>query len=734
MGSLQTCIQSLADQGIDPKLIKQINKHKDPDDLIKSLDDALSNVEIKKQKQAKDFKLRKTLNDDLQHLNDDEKFDYISNLITKSKGGMKKTKNNIEIKIKEIHGKMTQPLAKHFDELRSKFAGLQVNTKLFKDITKGIYLGEKSIDDPIVKSIIKAMNESLEVTNKFAVEAGETVINQLHKVTPLNVEKIQGMDEETFIKKVSQFVTDDREAIRKTYNDVMNLDEEVAELNFKDYENMLAYQDLFGVGDPFSNLIKYIDKQAAKVAAQSVLGNNPRSTLKGLINKGNFTPQEKNQLEYMYNIATGTAKTKIHKNKLSAATATALSSLRGLSTAAMLGSSMVVALLDSVTMKMLADVNGLPKMKMYSELVQNLASKNKRMELSQLGFQLESVLDSLTHSNRFNVHSAQSDFINKASTFTLRASGLIAWSDATKMAVKNTFLTTFKDYSKLSFGDLITKNPKFAASLKRYNINEKEWDTIRKSIKEDDILLNPMNLDDSHSSLVYRLVNEEAEYAVVTPGARSNYWTSLGTDKGSLIGETVRDLTQFKSTIVEQITTVLARGAQLEGINNQFHYWATYIVGTTVLGGMIAEIKEVTKGNTPINPNEKPVEFLGSALKEGGAVPIVSDLLDNLMQPSYGADFVSKQLSPASLSLPIRHLNNIVKMANEDPEKAERARQKELATIIQTIPGNNIWYIKALSEYIKHMVGMLLNPKEQRRIDKKRKKKLKENGQSSAIL
>jgi len=722
------CITKLIDTNVITKeeadnIYKEFQK--DPEYITKQKQNATNN------KKASAVKLQRNIKRINEIKVSETPFADVEALITRAKGLGAKT-DNVEYRIKQVHATVLQPLAKHIDALRSKWGGLVLDTTLLTNITKTFFKG--NVDDATANTIANAMKVTFKDVNELANKFGIKTIDDISQIAPLS-NKIQGMTYEEF-SNITKDLIHNPQDLRKAYDSALEGEEIFNEgLKFKSGDALAEYQQKIG-GDSFSNLINYVDRMSADIASAHVLGKNAKQTIRDLGKAGKLSDDEITRLTNTLDHATGRITTKIPKGAAGFVAKT-ISSLRALGTAAMMGGSVIMTGMDIATMGLTARYNGLPMMKMYSKMIKNLVSKDSRMELAQVGFQLESVLSSLSNTSRFNPHSSSSDMFNKMATGVLRTSGLLAVSDAMKMAVKNTFLVTFKDLEKTTWKGLINKNPAMLKQLKQFGINEKDWNTMRKSIK-DDIMLNPMKLtelDNEVGSKFFRLINEEADTAVITPGARSAHFTSLGKDKGTIIGETVRGISQFKSTIVEQVTTHLYRASMQQGAANQIAYASQYLIATTILGGMVYQLKELSKGNTPANPVKDPVGFFAESLRIGGAVPYFTDtVLPNMIDPKFGTSGLEGLFSPASLNRVTGLLNSGVKaFLSEDKEKQNTAQNKLVREIISMVPGNNIAYLKAATEYMKSYVGYVINPKEERKRQKMIERKLKKSGQKSMI-
>jgi len=653
----------------------------------------------------------------------------IGDLITKTKGGTREAPANVEYTAKELSGRAKVPLAKHFDDLMSKFGGWVQPGKMMDSISYKINNpGAKA--DPKVESIVKSMDESLEIVNEALINVGITPnVNSLKQLAGLNT-RIQNMPFSQFKEIVQPLVKDGDDKLLEAWKAARD-GEEVFSFNFIDDAAQSTYSKSIG-GDHYSNLMAYIDKQSAQSAATQVFGTNPKAKMNALIDdqvaKGvKISTKQREILNNMYESATGTLSQSMDPSKA----AQTVSNLRGVATGSMLGGSPVMSLMDVPFSMTTLSENGLGFAKFFQAVIKGLVSKGDRISLARLGHQIDGIETALNLTSKFNPHASTSNLVNKFATSTLRLGGLIAFGDVLKNAVKSTFYYSLRDFKGSTFAGLRKANPKFHKKMVQYGVNEDDWNTIRKSMSDDDMMFNPLNVHDDVGSKIFRMVNEEGDYAVVTPGARSNYVTSLGFDKGTLAGEGLKAFTQFKSTIVEQVITHLYRAAQQTGVKNKLGYSAQMLVGTSVVGAMVMEIKEVTAGRTPINPLTQPKKFISGTVEKAGLVPGISDMLvPRLLDPKFtDGNIWTEMITPAAMSLPTNatyHLYQLLTAANKEKDlKAKAALYRDVARIFP-----NFWYTNMFyKEFVVNYGSTLIDPAGQKKRMRAQDKRLKKDDQ-----
>ncbi|WP_448207293.1 hypothetical protein [Azospirillum sp. sgz302134] len=119
---------------------------------------------------------------------------------------------------------------------------------------------------------------------------------------------------------------------------------------------------------------------------------------------------------------------------------------------------------------------------------------------------------------------------------------------------------------------------------------------------------------------------DRGEYAVLNPGARERAMLRQGTQAGTVAGEALRFVTQFKAFPVAMVTKVWGRevyggqdaGARAAGIVHM-------MLGSTVFGYVAGALKDLAKGRTPRDPADP--ETWAAAWTQGGALGIYGDYL-----------------------------------------------------------------------------------------------------------
>ena len=174
--------------------------------------------------------------------------------------------------------------------------------------------------------------------------------------------------------------------------------------------------------------------------------------------------------------------------------------------------------------------------------------------------------------------------------------------------------------------------------LGTYGIDQKGWEAARKGAKtgpDGRIYLVPGEIPDLKiRENMFALLVSEADNSVPSPGARERAIIRRGYRPGTFAGEGIRFLTQFKSFGVTALTKSVGRhmyGYGAKSMREQLQRGVganmgiiNSIVGTTVLGYYVMQLKEVAKGRE-MRP-ATPETFIAAAL-QGGGLGIYGDFL-----------------------------------------------------------------------------------------------------------
>lgn len=204
--------------------------------------------------------------------------------------------------------------------------------------------------------------------------------------------------------------------------------------------------------------------------------------------------------------------------------------------------------------------------------------------------------------------------------------------------------------------------------------------------------------DEIASSFQAHLLDEQG-MAVVEAGLRERTWMSPGTRKGTAMGEIQKSMLQFKSFSAAFLMRHGSRAMSQPTNMSKVGYATSLIAMTTVLGGLVVQLKELFAGNDPqtmwdSDDPEKSLEFFKRSFVAGGGLPVLGDILVAGMDPSGRdtADFLSGPFGSDLKTILSLTVGNAMQASNGIETNAGNEAFKFLKG---KVPAQNLWYTKA---------------------------------------
>ncbi|WP_109123084.1 hypothetical protein [Acinetobacter baumannii] len=222
-------------------------------------------------------------------------------------------------------------------------------------------------------------------------------------------------------------------------------------------------------------------------------------------------------------------------------------------------------------------------------------------------------------------------------------------------------------------------------------------DKLANSIDGEKKLLAQKIRDEVASQLQAHLLDEQG-MAVIEAGLREKTLINVGA-RGTITGEIFRGIVQFKSFSVAFLMRHGSRTMAQEGLKGKAAYAIPLFVMTTLLGGLVVQLKELLNGNDPQtmwdsdDPKKASSFFVRSAV-QGGGLSFLGDILVAGTDTS-GRDahsFVAGPLGSDFESLLSLTVGNITQY-NEG--KDTNFGNEAFKFVKGKIPAQNLWYTKA---------------------------------------
>lgn len=480
-------------------------------------------------------------------------------------------------------------------------------------------------------------------------------------------------------------------------------------LIFKDADSWMTYQERMGNGDAYSIMMGHIDTMSRDIALMKKLGPNPRNGLevvKQTVEKFKNDLGDRNNydepLEDLFNVLTGEANQPVNAKwaKIGANTRQAL-------TGAQLGSAVVSAVTDPFFMSMTASFNGMDASKVMARVLKSVNPSNHE-EMLRLGLNAESWADAAADLARYHDETLASPFFQKLSTGVLRASGLNYWTDLWRWSFEREMLSFITENAKHSFDKI---DPKFKRALERYKITPEEWEIIRATpqydagggamyLRTQDIArrtdLSRQQADDLSLKLA-GFIDNETNFAIPTGSLRGKRMFGALGKPGTFWGEVMRSGMMYKNFPLTVIMTHLRRSFD-EMAQGRAGYVTTFLVGTTIMGGLATQLKGLKDGKEPEDMTS--AKFWTRAFLQGGGLGIYGDFIiqdhnrygggpqETIAGPGIGALHDSWRIGQYLLF-------EAGKDGKYEDGEQGRNMMKALERASNFVPGRSLWYLSA---------------------------------------
>lgn len=417
-----------------------------------------------------------------------------------------------------------------------------------------------------------------------------------------------------------------------------------------------------------------------------------------------------------------------------------IADLRGVLSMSQLGSALLSSTTDLKTLTATAAWNGLDGTRTLSRQLAllNPANEADRAFARRAGVIADEVVRLASAAQRFQDDVGEG-IVGRMTEAFHRITGLTPWTRAARGAFGLEFMGALADGAGKELKEL---DPLLRRAVEGAGVTPAMWDAARKLPLADyrgGKFLIPWELARSENRTVadagqrlHELILRETDYAIPEPDARVQSMMTLGTKRGSLMGELWRTATMYKSfpMSVMALHTLRAMNAHGEGglRTKPVGYALDMLLGMTVMGAAAIQLKQVAQGRDPRDMTAK--EFWGEALFQGGGLGIFGDFIRaGLSRKSQ--DIVSTFTGPG-MSL----IGDVARLTSQNIRQAADGVPTHFAgelvrTVQQYTPGTNIWYARlAMDRMLWSRLHMLAEPEYPRLMARQQAKALKEYGQN----
>lgn len=454
-------------------------------------------------------------------------------------------------------------------------------------------------------------------------------------------------------------------------------------LHFKDGVAWHEYNKLYGTGSLRESILSALDMAGQNTALMRRLGTNPEVNLNMAMDivaedirktgddaaLRNFNDIRSTKLNNRFKEVSG--QTRIPGN---ASQARVAANVRAWQSMSKLGGALLSSFTDLPVAASEMRYQGKNFLGSLADMAGGLAkgrgSQEQKQILSSFGVYADSMRGEIIR--RFSADDSTGGKTSRMMNHFFRLNGLSWWTDANKASAGLMMSNHLAQNRSMGWEKI---NPNLQRSLSLYDIDAKKWDLLRDMdlkhadgrdyMTADGIAdiptekiegyLKDIGLSSSAPAVrevreglqrsLRSYVNDRVAYAVLEPDARTRSIMNQGTQPGTVPGDLLRFVTQFKSFPAAYMQKTMGRELYGRGYaptplgvgyrgsrdflsamkngNGEKLAMAQLIVWTTAFGYLSMTAKDAVKGREP-RPVDKPATWL-AAFTQGGGIGIMGD-------------------------------------------------------------------------------------------------------------
>lgn len=525
-------------------------------------------------------------------------------------------------------------------------------------------------------------------------------------------------------------------------------------LHFKDADSWMDYNNKYGSGDLISSVLSGLEMSGQKTGLMRVMGTNPESmydVIYDRLTRASKTAEERDALnkgkvkneKFLFEV---NGSTRIAGNQVAAKY---MSNIRAWQSLAKLGGALLSSFSDLPVYASEVRYQGGNMLSGLGESLMGLKKGRGNVEhrqiMANLGVSMDSFIGDLT--SRFDSQGDYSGKMQKAMNLFFKLNGLTWWTDSLKRsAAIGTSNRLFQQAGK-NFSDV---DPALRRVMELYGIGDPEWNIIRQARQTaedgtgfitpeamrqlpDDPFIELLEgaglqatdyrvelLKDEIETKIRAFVSDRQGYAVLEPDARSRAVWTRKTQRGTLPGELLRSMSQFK-----QFPTVFLQrmiGREIKGKSkatglgiahdSPLYGFASLFGALTVAGYVSMTAKDATKGREPRDPLDP--KTWAAAMAQGGGLGIYGDFVFGDIKNRFGGSVLDTLAGPTIGLIP--QIADLVGRAKSGDDLAAAS----LTTTLNNTPFMNMFYSRILLDYlILYDMRESINPGYLKRMEKR---------------
>ena len=538
-------------------------------------------------------------------------------------------------------------------------------------------------------------------------------------------------------------------------------------LHFKDGLAWNQYNKVYGTGSLREAFLGGLDRSGDSTGMMRRLGTNPESNWNAALDElqldlkndpeglRKFQQDRNGLLRTRFSEIDGTSRMAV--NHVGARVA---SNLRAWQSMAKLGGAVISAVTDLPVAASEMRYQGKGMLSSMGTLIGGMVKGKKPAEqreiLSTLGVFFDSVRGEVV--SKFSADDTLGGKMSRAQQLFFKLNGLTWWTD-TMRSTAALMMSHHLAYNRSLGWDKM--NPDLQRTLELYDIDAGKWDLLRStpakeadgreymttqgidSIPEEALAgyltskgrtVNDAAIGELREELRGSLrsyITDRASYAVIEPDARTRAIMRRGTQPGTVAGELLRFVGQFKAFPVAVLQKSIGRELYGRGYepsayganvgkelmqamrsgNGEKLGVAQLMLWTTLFGYGAMALKDIVKGREP-RPVDDPKTWV-AAMLQGGALGLYGDFLFGEANRFGGG--LTQSLSGPTLGLIDGGYDLFARMRDGDDAAAASFR-----FAIQNTPFANLFYTRTAMDYLfLHSVQEALNPGALRRMERR---------------
>lgn len=486
-------------------------------------------------------------------------------------------------------------------------------------------------------------------------------------------------------------------------------------LHFKSPQGWMEYNKAAGYGNLRETVDGTLSSLGEATGLMEILGPNPREVVSRIVNRVGAKADEAGKLalsnsqKNIDNILSAIdGSDRIPGN---AVAARAFSVYRGIQNLSKLGGMAVSQITDIPTQASEFRYQGFNFLNRWGYALNASAKGMTKAQRADLAYKLNLYTQGMIHdmTNRFTgqdmapgaLAKAQALFFkfNLSEPFTNRMRHNAAFAMSGNLARQSV-----KSWDKL--------DTNFRATMEQFNISKDDWGNIASGIEDVNgnkfVTIEALEAS-GRADLADKLSNyfiDRSEFAVLQPDARTQAMLRQGTRPGTVEGEFMRLIGQFKSFPVAAMQKILARDLYSSGEMQWQTAWRNgsaivglveTIVSLTLFGYMAKTAKDLLRGELP-KPVTDPKVLIASML-QGGGLGLYGDFFLGAQNRFGSESNVVNLLGPTASN--IEELSDLSAMLLDvEGVQQEDAGGQLFKLIKSNTPFANVLYTRPLIDYL----------------------------------